>query len=215
MGTATNTVSTTKVDEWMLWATAVGVGVTFLIGLGSICVAVLANGKAKRANALASTANTIAEAAREDARRAALDSRWAEALAAVAPFHNVDLRHDDVRPLLNRLRPALQMLVDGLRSDDFAAWVHAEMLYGLALLRAANTGAPPVGVEETLGQYGPVYAWAGAFTDNLRNLWRNGYNGPALIALAKVATERRSSVYERHGWPEEESPYTPLDLDDA
>ena len=215
MGMAKNTASTTNVDEWMLWATGVGVGVTFLIGLASIWVAVLANGKAKRANALAGTANSIAEAAREDARLAALDSRWAEALSALAPFHNVDLQHDDVRPLLNQLRPALQMLVDGLRSDDFAAWIHVERLHGLALLRAANTGAPPTGVDETLDRYGPVYAWAGAFTDNLRNLWRNGYNGPALTALTKVATDRRSAVYKRHSWPEEQSPYAPLDLDDA
>lgn len=146
MGMAKNAVTTTNVEEWMLWATAMGVGVTFLIGLASIWVAVLANGKAKRANALAGTANSIAESARQDARRAALDACWAEALSALAPFHNVDLRRDDVRPLLNRLRPALHTLVDGLRSDDFAAWIHAEMLCGLALLRAANSGDPPVGI---------------------------------------------------------------------
>ena len=69
-----------KVDEWMLWVAAAGVGLTFVLGLFSIMFALLANGKAKRANEIAGKANDIAKGAREDARAASTDARWAEAL---------------------------------------------------------------------------------------------------------------------------------------
>ena len=215
MATKTNSVS---VDEWMLWATAAGVAVTLILGIFSITFALLANGKAKRANAhadaandIAKDANDIAKSARDDARAAATDARWSEALLALAPFINIDAVHDDMRPLFNRLRPALQMLLDRLRWDGFDQWVQAEMQQGLALMRELGEKPEPVTVNESLEAHRLAHAWAGAFNLNLRKFWLDGRDDAGLATLTRIAKERRDVVYQRNGWQEDEVPFKPLD----
>ena len=135
--------------------------------------------------------------------------------APAAPFINIDAVRDDVRPLFNRLRPALQMLVDRLRWDGFGAWAEAEMKHGLALMREISEQPPPVTIDQDLRVHHFARSWAGIFTQNLRKLWLDGHDDEASARLTQIAKQHRDAVYERNGWPEEESPYRPLDPDDS
>ena len=175
-----------------------------LAGLAALVISIRADRRAGRA-----------EKQSDESRQRAL---WSELIVAMQEIVGVNVIHQDVRPVLVRVRTAMTELVDGMPAGEYAdldRWLSAEhRVVNLLLERAVvslNKANPSI--EDIEAAHRPANDWASGFVNNLR-VARKTQAGPevnkeiaALVIHAEDMADRllaeRAKSPDRHGAPQQ------------
>jgi len=132
-----------------------------LAGLVALVISIRADRRAARA-----------EKQSEASRQRAL---WSELIVAMQEIVGLNVIHQDVRPVLVRVRTAMTELVDGFpasKHKNLDKWLSAEyrvvtLLLEKAMVQLEGVGARP-GINEIEAAHRPANNWASGFLSNLR-----------------------------------------------
>lgn len=130
-----------------------------LAGLVALVISIRADRRAGRA-----------EKQSDASRQRAL---WSELIVAMQEIVGLNVIHQDVRPVLVRVRTAMTELVDGLPAGEYTnldKWLSAEhRVVNLLLEKAMVTlGETAPSIDAIEAAHRPANDWASAFLNNLR-----------------------------------------------
>jgi hypothetical protein len=130
-----------------------------LAGLAALVISLRADRRAARA-----------EKQTDQSRQRAL---WSELIVAMQEVIGLSVLHQDVRPVLLRVRTAMTEVVDGMPAGEYPnldKWLFAEhRVVSLQLEKALlNLNRSPVTVDDIEAAHRPANNWATGFLNNLR-----------------------------------------------
>lgn len=142
-------------------------------GISGLVISIRAERRAVQADKRAAGADQRAIRAEEEGARARQRELWSEVISAMQDVVGANVLHQDLRPVLVRVRSSMVELVDGVTSDHYKRldrWMSVEhqVINGLlerTLLQLDGSGHTLQQIEDA---HRSPNEWAASFINNLR-----------------------------------------------